>query len=160
MRTNKIYDVSEINGGSYHHFGVSSGIQYLLLRASPDSFSVADTLVLQINIDGLPLFKSSNTQFWPILGRLVDPFRTEPFIIGLYVGYTKAGDVNTFLQHFVAEIQHLEENLLYFVETSQFFKVVISAIICDTPAKAVYTFLYIKRASVVSDFISFASHHF
>ncbi|ESP02012.1 hypothetical protein LOTGIDRAFT_111295 [Lottia gigantea] len=41
---------------------------------------------IQVNIDGLPLFKSSSIQFWPILGRLLLPYTAEPFVIGIYVG--------------------------------------------------------------------------
>ena len=43
----------------------------------------AESQLLQINIDNLSLFKSSSKQFWPILGRIVESFLSEPFVIGL-----------------------------------------------------------------------------
>lgn len=55
-------------GGLYDHFGVGE-------RKVEDSFSYGcydiDTkLKLQLNIDGLPPYKSTNDEFWPILGRV------------------------------------------------------------------------------------------
>ena len=57
----------------------------------PDVRQVAsiDAILLQININGLPLFKSSNMPFWSILGRMfhrTDPemkLPKQPFIIGI-----------------------------------------------------------------------------
>lgn len=43
-----------------------------------------NTVQVQVSIDGLPLFKNSKIQFWPILGRVVQPFASDVFIIGLF----------------------------------------------------------------------------
>ncbi|KAG1663595.1 hypothetical protein GQR58_020325 [Nymphon striatum] len=69
-------------GGFYYHFGLGNCI----------------------NIDGLPLFKTSCTQFWPILGRIVSPVLSYSFIIGLYSGQQKPNDVNEYLKEFVEEV--------------------------------------------------------
>nr|CAB3268053.1 transposase domain-containing protein [Phallusia mammillata] len=57
------YETKQISGGQYYHFGISTCICKELKRVSllPECGS---TLRLQINIDGLPLFKSTNDQFW------------------------------------------------------------------------------------------------
>jgi len=47
------------------------------------------TLRLQINIDELPLFKSSSVQLWPILGLLLSVPMKEPVVIALYSGEKK-----------------------------------------------------------------------
>jgi len=44
-----------------------------------------NVLKLQFNVDGLPLFKSSATEFWPILC-LVQNSDTHPFVVRLYCG--------------------------------------------------------------------------
>ena len=47
-------------GGIYYYFGLGSGIK--------KSFTGSEReILLSFSIDGLPLFKSSNTQIWPIL---------------------------------------------------------------------------------------------
>lgn len=54
----KQYDILDLAGGQYHHFGllncVISRINKMVM-CLPDDFSFN----LQINIDGLPLFKST-----------------------------------------------------------------------------------------------------
>jgi hypothetical protein len=44
---------------------------------------------MQINIDGLPFFKSSALQMWPILGLQKQPIVAGPFVIGLFAAPTK-----------------------------------------------------------------------
>lgn len=39
-------------------------------------------IVIDVNVDGLPLFKSSREHFWPLLGRLVGA-TNQPFVISL-----------------------------------------------------------------------------
>ena len=68
------------------------------------------TIYVQINIDGLPLFKSSNVQFWPILGRIDNPIQGEPFIIGLFCGRSKSVHVEEYLRDFITEMQALEND--------------------------------------------------
>lgn len=48
-------------GGSYIYIGINPLLQSVL------EYCLCDCLSLQCNIDGIPLFKSSGSQFWPIL---------------------------------------------------------------------------------------------
>ena len=65
---------------------------------------------MQINIAGLPLFKSSSVQFSPILGRIDAPVQSEPFIVGLFCGKSRSADVGEYMQEFIAEMQSLEND--------------------------------------------------
>jgi len=47
-----------------------------------------DSTSIDVNIDGLRLFDSSKTKFWPILGKVVNTL-DEPFTIGVYCGPKK-----------------------------------------------------------------------
>ena len=68
-------------------------------------------LALQINIYGLPLFKSSSKQFWPILAILKGiSHSTGPFVIGLFCGDAKPTSLDEYLADFVQEMQSLREN--------------------------------------------------
>jgi hypothetical protein len=71
-------DVKNVSGGSYHYFGIENTILPLLKKSTE---AVNDFIDLHINIDGIPLFKSTNGQFWPVLGRVHAPFRSDPFVL-------------------------------------------------------------------------------
>lgn len=60
-------------------------------------------------IDGLPLFKSTADEFWPILA-YIQPNRSNVFPVGIYCGNRKPLDSNTFLKYFVEEINFLDNN--------------------------------------------------
>lgn len=84
-----------------------------------------DTLQLQVNIDGLPLFKSSNHQFWPILGRVENIPSKAPFVIGIFSGTSKPTSLADCFHDFINEVNEIKES-----------GVVVSSVICDAPAKA------------------------
>ena len=68
------------NGTSqYYHFGIKAGIENLDVHDIDGS-----RLSLVINIDGLPLYKSSNMQLWPILCLVKESSVRKPFIVGLF----------------------------------------------------------------------------
>jgi hypothetical protein len=118
--------------GLYYHFGVANAIRkHILQRFVRED---VNQLSLQINIDGVPLFKSSNYQFWPILGILQESVDNEPFIIGVYAGSRKPTNVEEYLHDFVTEMLDLEQNAM-FVGTDR-FKLCVHSFVCDAPARA------------------------
>ena len=86
---------------------------------------------ISINIDGLPLFKSSRTQTWPILIN-VHPSSTV-LVSGVFVGDSKQGDVNDYSNEFVSELKWLI--LEGFVHKSKKYNINIRSFICDAPAR-------------------------
>ena len=56
----------------------------------------ANAVSVQINVDGVPLFKSTNGQFWPVLGKIDSPFVGEPFVVGLFYGNCKPSNLDFF----------------------------------------------------------------
>jgi len=136
LKTTTDYDIRSIQGGSYHHFGLQSALSKILSKATLTENSVVS---LQLSVDGLPIFKSSSTQFWPILCRIVYPFETEPFVTGLYCGSSKPRDISEYLQELVSELKVLETGLS--VEGVNFpVRINVSCVICDAPARA-----YVKQ---------------
>jgi len=86
------YQIKLITGGSYYHFGVSHGLKKLFNDGIVVSSASCDTRLLQlqvnvVNVDGLPIYKSTNFQLWPILGMLVGVRGKVPFVIGLFGGH-------------------------------------------------------------------------
>ena len=133
LKTKTSYNIQKKCGGEYYHFGIKNNIVNII-SVQYDCEPIAQTLQLQINIDGLPLFKSSSHQFWPILGRLVNIPSNEPFVIGIFSGTTKPTNIANYLKDFITEFKELKENgITYFEER---FNIILSSVICDAPAKA------------------------
>ena len=99
-------------GGEYYHFGILAGIMSQLQSQQCDTMQ--QCILLQINIDGLPLFKSSNLQFWPILGIVDNMPSKSPFIIGLFCGVKKPTVVSEFVKDFISEMSILEREGFFF----------------------------------------------
>lgn len=134
LNTKREYAIFDLAGGSYHHFGLKNCLTNII--DSSALYAHADTILLQINIDGLPLCKSSNIQFWPILGKIIAPAVSNPFIVGLFCGKGKPTNVNAYLQSFVSELNGIETDHLHIEIFQKRIKVLVSCIICDTPARA------------------------
>lgn len=142
--------------GRYAHFGVARGlIQSIKFYYSPP---YPTSVKLNFNIGGLPISKSSGSQFWPILSSVVDDFYTEPFPIGIFHGMKKPADPNIFLECFVNDLKNILE---HGVTINQFkINLKINAFICDAPAKAFITgvknhngYFGCSKCNVEGDFI-------
>lgn len=110
------------------------------LSHGADVLPRTEQVTIQININGLPLFKSSGTQFWPILGRFTMPLETKPFIVGLYCGDQKPGNVSEFQCDLVSEMKLINEQGLLMERFNWKLKVKIFCFICDAPAR-----VYVKQ---------------
>lgn len=55
--------IKKLENGEYCHIGIKSGLKNVI---SPARCFLNDTVQLSFNIDGVPLFSSSNIQIWPI----------------------------------------------------------------------------------------------
>ena len=68
----------------YTYLGIEKLVKKIIERHGTDN--VASKVKLNINVDGVSLFKSSNEHLRPILGIL---YLFSPFIIALYFGSNK-----------------------------------------------------------------------
>lgn len=89
---------------------------------------------LNINIDGLPIFKGSKTVFWPVLFKIKEMPHIESMVIGIYSGPGKCLEVESFLTPFVDEMINVMENGITI--NSHKITVSINCFICDSPARA------------------------
>ena len=132
LRTQHDVATTQMQGGEYYHFGLVQGI---LSRLKCLSLPVSlRTLTLQFNIDGLPLFKSSRLQFWPILAILKCDYTKSPFIVGIFCGLSKPKCVVEYLQQFISDLKNVLANGV--VHNGNRLKVVVSSFVCDAPARA------------------------
>jgi len=127
---NASVNIKCIGDGRYTHFSLTSNLERSIKIYS--KFIKTNEIKININIDGLPISKSSNSQFWPIMASIEDiGIHTSPFIIGVYHGMCKPSDANDFLTSFVNEFMFLSENGI--IVCNKKYKVSINAILCDAP---------------------------
>jgi hypothetical protein len=139
LKTPTNYAVKEMSNkqGHYYHFGIASGIDFNI--GLPDG-----PIMLQFNVDGLPLFKSSSIELWPILC-LVKGAASKPFVVGLYCGKKKPCDLNEFLCDFVDDLKHLLHRGID--QNGVHRDLVLDCFICDAPARA-----FIKNIKLYSGY--------
>lgn len=125
--------------GLYWHQGLHFCIEKLLRNLQ----HVPSTISLNINVDGLPVYKSSKQEFWPILVNIHELPTVKPMVVGIYSGYGKPKTVQDFLNPLVTEL----EQILKYGLMIKGFKLSISVrcFICDSPARA-----FIKGKIIVS----------
>jgi len=131
LRSNsaKVLNLRKVDpDGLYYHFGLRNGI----LRFS-SILPLQECIQIAIGIDGLPISKSSSSQFWPILAYIM-PYHKYVFPVGIFHGHKKPSDSNNYLHDFIAEVLELYRNGLWV--NNQLKKIEIKIICCDSPAKA------------------------
>ena len=77
--TNKIIKCTTLAGGDYFYFGMQYWLEKYLVNLMG-----ANILHININIDGIPLFKSSTTSLWPILACISDNQKSDVFPVALF----------------------------------------------------------------------------
>ena len=90
------------------------------------------TLSLQLNIDGIPLFKSTRTALWPNLCRIKN-VSSMAFTVAVFAGDAKP-TLKPYLADFLVEFKELMQGGLTFQQ--RVFKVELNFFLCYAPARA------------------------
>lgn len=127
------HDIINVGNGFYWHYGVQNCIKQIASEIITYNKNITigtlpriKTIELLINIDGLPLTKSSNNCLWPIL--CSDTKIKKVFLIGAYQGNEKISDSNLFLSKFVNEINPLITNNFFYNNWK--FKIILKPLNC------------------------------
>lgn len=129
LRTPQVVNVSPISGGEYWHHGFGNCLNKIF-----QNLNESITISININIDGLPLYRSSQTEFWPILFNLAEMPQVSPMVIGIFCGKAKTSDVDSFFTPFVDELNDIIRNGIWI--NSHKITVGIRCFVCDSPARA------------------------
>ena len=129
LKTPRQVAVQKCGNGEYVHCGLKNGLELVLRDCSLND---AHEIQLQFNVDGLPLFKSANTQLWPILCLVKLPKCVSPFVVGIYSGSVKPPVL--FLTDIVSELKELIANGLP-IDGKQ-IRIALHSFVCDAPARA------------------------
>lgn len=112
--------------GEYLHLGIKENLQKVI------QFVNNENIELTVNVDGLPIAKSTTKALWPILGSIKGT--NQVFIIGIYCGDAKPNDSNQLLKQFTEEAKVLTENGLDM--NGKHYNFVLRALVLDAPAKS------------------------
>ncbi|XP_065092744.1 uncharacterized protein LOC135713549 [Ochlerotatus camptorhynchus] len=119
----------DMAGGKYWHHGLKACLDQWFANVD-ESISIS----LNINVDGLPIYKSSKYQLWPILCNVHEMPQLKPLPVGIFLGKSKPSSVNEFLTPFVDELLPiLEKGCIINYRT---INIRVRCLICDSPARA------------------------
>ncbi|KAK4877644.1 hypothetical protein RN001_010150 [Aquatica leii] len=131
LGTKRTVVTTKVEPGLYYHFGLEYCLKKNVNNLS-DSNITLNTIEININVDGLPLYKSSNSQVYPILCNIVGNSTVE--MVGIYYGCEKPKSSNLFLAQFVDDAINIINNGI--IINGTFYIIKIKAFVCDAPAKA------------------------
>uniref|UniRef100_A0ABD2XBM6 Transposase domain-containing protein n=1 Tax=Trichogramma kaykai TaxID=54128 RepID=A0ABD2XBM6_9HYME len=127
VETPKKTIITPCSPGEYYHRGLQNALVNIL-----KSRKLPSKIVIDINIDGLPISKSSKRTLWPIQGLIFGEL--TPFVIGVYHGFKKPSSIEDYLRPFINEYKNLRSEGFNFRENS--YKVKLRCVICDSPARS------------------------
>lgn len=132
------FSVHKIAGGEYIHISIKHALPLALKHASATAQQLFGcVLKLQLNIDGVPMFASSNYSVWPILAKVIEPVKTKVFVIGVFGGAKKPSSFNDYLRMLVDELQLMKVDGGFLCDiTNTRLPVDIVNVCCDAAARS------------------------
>lgn len=118
------------DNSEFVYYGVSNNLQ----RIVDPTLHTDKKIELIIFFDGLPLFKSSSIEFWPILGLVYEKtINYKPFSIAVHSGVGKPKNVDKYFSDFINEANILIQNGITIQK--MFYEVVLKFFLADKPAR-------------------------
>ena len=133
LHTAKQVETQVKSGMEYYYFGMASEILKHFKQCVLQKRDQVNGIELSLNIDGLPLFRSSSVSLWPVLCGIVNIRPTVVFPVALTCGASKPSDLE-FLSDVIRDLKMLLQQGLQDGDKS--IPVSIRCIVCDAPAKA------------------------
>lgn len=132
LKTPRQTTIKNLVNGEYCHFGLIDSLKLKLTSLS--NISRHETIYISFNVDGLPIFhKGHRLQLWPILA-LIKNFKTEPFVVGSFLGEGKPNPLSSYLKDFLEELMDLLSSGIQI--NNHFHTVKVHSFVCDAPARA------------------------
>ena len=119
----------------YIYFPLATQLLKDFKRYPVEAVSGLDTLEISINIDGLPLFKSSNKTLWPVLCSIVNVTPVVVFAVVLTCGKSKPDDLE-FLDELVNDLDDVLKNGIEAENRVISVSLRCMRCVCDAPARA------------------------
>ena len=133
LKTPRTVKLGSVSNMEYHHFGLTTMINRCLKNVPERDIGDVNSLILTLNIDGLPLFKSTKSSVWPILCCITNITSTPVFPVSVCVGGSKPANLD-FMQDAIRDLNNAMQEGIAF--NGKQLPVSVSCIICDAPARA------------------------
>lgn len=119
------------NGEEFVYFGIQGNLEKCINIKLHETADIE----LLFNVDGVPLFKSSRKQLWPILCQVFSHYNYyKPFPVAIYCGNNKPSNMDLYFTKFIQEINDLQATGI--IINNCFFNISIKAFVCDRPARS------------------------
>ena len=109
LKTARTITVQSKSGMEYLYFPFSEEILKNVARYPCYATDNLNSLELSLNIDGLPLFKSSQEYLWPVLFSIANIKPAAVFPVVLTYGKSKRNDL-TFLEEVIRDLGYIMEH--------------------------------------------------
>lgn len=136
MKTPKTHIISNIGNGFYIHLGLENMIFPILKKYHTFINIPNKVLKIGINLDGLPLSRSSKSQLWPILIDFTNCNLLSKYVlpIGIFHGNTKPKSIHEFFNPFLIDLLTLLNNGINV--DGYIYQFEVGHVVCDSPAKS------------------------
>ena len=128
--TVKCIEIVEKCGGEYVYIGLRKGIEVVLSKHYSSETSCI-IVTLDFGIDGIPIFKSTKSELWPILARFGG---VEPFLVSCYYGRGKPSSAVSFLSDFLHELTEMLGNEYQYEQLR--YRISVRCFVADAPARS------------------------
>lgn len=133
LSTARVVNTQIKSGMEYLHFPLADVLLKNFHSYPPTTREHVDYLEISINIDGIPLFKSSRSSLWPVLCGIMNLTPIKVFPVTLTYGVTKPENLD-FLHDIVQDLNLVMNHGLK--DGDKVIKVFLRCVVCDAPAKA------------------------
>ena len=133
LQTPRTISIQKKSGMEYVYFPLAAQLLKHFKRYPAETVHEIHSLEISLNIDGLPLFKSSNTNLWPVLCAIVNVKPVMAFPVVLTCGSSKPMDLE-FLDDLIKDLDNVLKNGVQ--DGNRVLQVSLRCCVCDAPARA------------------------
>uniref|UniRef100_A0A4Y0BCY6 Transposase domain-containing protein n=1 Tax=Anopheles funestus TaxID=62324 RepID=A0A4Y0BCY6_ANOFN len=126
-------EIVAVEGGRFWYNGVANCLN---IRFSGNQLGNVTELKLKFFVDGLPLHRSSETTFWPILMSIEDMPHIPPMAVAIFYGSSKPGSVEQILRPLVEELNLLLVQGIRLGVQQTLVRLKVLAFVADSPARS------------------------
>ncbi|KAJ8931363.1 hypothetical protein NQ314_015730 [Rhamnusium bicolor] len=126
LRTGTSIGIETMGEGKFFYFGITQNLEQCIKGGDQ-----LNEINLQFNVDSLPLYKSSNLLFWPILCKIKYISENNIFPVAIFCGMGKP-PLEYYFSKFITELSSLSKGLI--IRNKKYGKK-IHSFCCDTPTR-------------------------
>lgn len=132
LKTDSNVQTEEKSGMSYIYLQLEESLVRNFEKYPQETKQSTRNIEVSLNVDDLPLFKSSNTCMWPVLcAIMIHPVTIFP--VALTCGKSKPCNLD-FLNDTIRDLNHILQHGIQYEEST--IHVTLKCIVCDAPARA------------------------